>query len=140
MSTITATMGYRLVQAAKAHRARVAAGLSRLGLHVGQELVLDRLWREEGLIQSALADRLLVERNTLTKVLQGLERAGLIERRPDPEDARAMRVYLTDRGRSLRQPVEAVWADADRAMQVDFTTEERIVLRRLLEAARDNLT
>lgn len=132
VSALLGSTSYLLVRAAKAHRGLVAQGLAELGLHVGQELVLAQLWREDGLRHSQLAERLGVERPTVTKVLNGMERGELVIREPDTADARASRVWLTERGRTLRDPVERVWRAAERAILQGLDRGERDLLKRAL--------
>ena len=100
------TTGYLLARACKAHRGSVGAVLAEVGLHVGQEMVLLHLWRQDGLTPSELAERLGVEPPTVTNMLSRMEKAGLLERCRDTGDARCTRVYLTEKGRELREPVE----------------------------------
>ncbi len=107
--SIQESIGYLLVQAAKEHRGRVSSAFSDLGVRVGQDMVLLRLWQEDGLTPGELANRLKVEPGTVSKVLGRMEKAGLVTRRRDPEDARSFRVYLTERGKALREPVESRW-------------------------------
>jgi len=138
-SALLDSQSYLLVRAAKAHRALVAEGLAELGLHVGQELVLAQLWREDGLRHSQLAERLGIERPTATKVVRGLERAQLIVRDPDDQDGRASRVRLTERGRSLRGPVEQAWKAAECAALRGLDARERDVFERALSRMLANL-
>jgi MarR family transcriptional regulator for hemolysin len=63
--------------------------------------VLARLDRFEGLKQNELAEMLDLQPITLTRLLDGLADNGLIERRPDPNDRRAKRLYLTPAARPL---------------------------------------
>src|SRR4051794_633360 len=86
------TTGYLLARACKAHRGNVGTVLSEIGLHAGQEMVLSHLWRKDGLTPSELADRLGVEPPTVTNTLSRMEKAGLLERRRHPQDARCTRV------------------------------------------------
>jgi DNA-binding MarR family transcriptional regulator len=131
-------LGFQLLQVHKAHRARAEAALNKLGLHTGQEML--RLWIEEGVPQSQLAASLGVEPPTATKMLQRMEHAGLIERRPDPEDARISRVYLTERGRALEQPVLEVWKDLEAHTVAGLSATEQALLRRLLMQVSANLS
>ena len=101
--------GFALAKVCKAHRGNVGGLLAEHGLHVGQEMVLVELWESDGLRGGELAARLGVEPPTVTKMLRRLEDCGLVERRPDPSDARSFRVYLTDRGRDLEGPVAGCW-------------------------------
>lgn len=133
------TIGYQLVRAAKAHRQRLGPVLEELGLHVGQELVLVALADSDGLHQSALAERLGVEPPTVTKTLRKLEDSGLVERFDDPDDGRAQRVVLTDRGDDLVEDVVAGWTSVEEPMVAGFTDEERLLLRRMLLSLRENL-
>ena len=64
-------------------------------------LVLVTSGRGEPSSQLALAQHLGVNRTVMTYLLDDLERAGLVERRPDPADRRARRVAITDSGRTL---------------------------------------
>ena len=65
------------------------------GMTRAQWAVLVRLHRSEGLNQSDLAEILDLQPITLTRLLDRLCANGLIERRPDPKDRRANRLYLT---------------------------------------------
>lgn len=133
------SVGYQLVQTAKTHRQRLDAVLEEIGLHVGQELVLIELAKSTELGQSELANRLGVEPPTVTKTLRNLEKAGLVERFEDPDDARAQRVVLTDKGDELTDDIESVWGDIETSMLTGFTDEERLLLRRMLLQLRENL-
>lgn len=134
------TAGFALAKACRAHRTQVGAALAEIGLHVGQEMVLLELWKEDGLKGGELASRLGVEPPTVSRMLARLEGCGLLERRRDPEDARSFRVCLTDRGRALRGPVEDLWQGIeDRAFE-GMSEEEKLVLKRLLSRVRENLS
>ena len=94
---------FALAKVCRAHRAHVGELLAEHGLHVGQEMVLVELWHDNGLRGGDLAERLGVEHPTITKMLRRLEACGLVERRADPEDARSLRVYLTESGTGPRR-------------------------------------
>ena len=74
---------------------------SQFGITRAQWVVLARLDRFEGLKQSELADMLDLQPITLTRLLDRLCDNGLIERRSDPNDRRAKRLYLTLTARPL---------------------------------------
>ncbi|MEE6261741.1 MarR family winged helix-turn-helix transcriptional regulator [Plantactinospora sonchi] len=78
-----------------------ATGLRRLGLHVGQNFLLEELCRQDRQTPGELARRIGVEVPTVTRTAQRMEGAGLVVRTPDESDRRAVRVGLTDRGRAL---------------------------------------
>jgi DNA-binding MarR family transcriptional regulator len=107
------SIGYRIVQLCRAHRAAVGSRLAQLGLHPGQEVILMHLWREDGQSQKQLAARLGVQPPTVTKMLQRLESSGIVERRASNTDGRSVNAFLTRRGRDLEPQVQAIWAQMD---------------------------
>lgn len=129
-----------LARACKAHRGSVGGVLAEVGLHVGQEMVLSHLWSRDGLTPSELADQLGVEPPTVTNMLSRMEKAGLLERCRDQRDARCTRVYLTEKGRELRGPVEQRWAVVQERAFAGITAEEEALLRSLLARIHGNLT
>jgi DNA-binding MarR family transcriptional regulator len=134
------SIGYLLVQTCKAHRAVAEKLWSEIGLYVGQDMILRQLWATEDMTQSELAERLCIQPATTTKMLQRMERSGLIQRRSDPEDQRVSRVSLTDQGQALAQPYEEAWATLEQHLIEGLSLEERVLLRRLLMQVRDNLS
>src|SRR5918912_2548200 len=73
----------------------------RLGITRAQWAVMARLEHHEGLKQSELAEMLDLQPITLTRLVDRLCANGLIERRPDPDDRRVKRLYLTAQARPL---------------------------------------
>lgn len=133
-------IGFRLLQVHRAHRSRAEAALNELGLYTGQEMLLFTLWEEEGLTQSQLVEKLCVEPPTVTRTLQRLQQAGIVERRPDPEDGRVTRVFLTHKGRSLQKEVRDIWENLDKLTTQGLSEVEVALLRRLLDLISVNLT
>jgi DNA-binding MarR family transcriptional regulator len=130
---IAESLGYLVVQICKAHRNRAQALLkAQVGLHVGQEMLLLRLWQADGITQSELAEEICVQPATLTRSLDRLSHLGLVERRVDAEDQRVSRVHLTEEGRAKREPIERVWNELETLSFAHLTVEERALLRRLL--------
>src|SRR5215470_20456210 len=74
---------------------------AQFGITRAQWAVLVRLDRAEGLNQSELAEMLDLQPITLTRLLDKLAESGLIERRPDPNDRRANRLYLKPAAKPL---------------------------------------
>src|ERR1051326_1180809 len=72
-----------------------------LGLPRAQCKVLVYLARNEGINQAGLADLLEIKPMTLVRQIDRMEEAGWIERRPDPADRRARRLYLTAKARPI---------------------------------------
>ena len=80
---------------------RMAEALGVHGLTLPQFDVLATLGHGEGITQQVLAERLLVTKGNVVGLLDRVSAAGWVERRPDPEDRRANRLYLTEAGRNL---------------------------------------
>jgi MarR family transcriptional regulator, organic hydroperoxide resistance regulator len=93
-------------RAAKLMRGAADVAMSRHGVRVGQNLLLEELWRSDGLTPGEMAQRLRVTTPTVVKMATRMEATGLLSRRRDPRDARLVRLYLTERGRSLREAIE----------------------------------
>lgn len=133
------TMDFLLVNICHLHHIRAHQLLEEIGLYRGQPPLLKSLWEQEGLTQTDLAERLKIAPATMTKMLQRMEKAGFVYRKPDPEDQRISRVYLTEAGRAIQNEVEAVWAKMDAETFSNFSLEERTILRRFLLQMRANL-
>ena len=136
---IEETTGYLLAKVCRTHRGSVGALLSGVGLHVGQEMVLLELWKQDGLKGSELVERLGVEPPTVTRTIRRMESCGFVERRPDPADARSFRVHLTEKGRALEGPVARIWEEIEEKTLQGISPEETLALRRLLARIRQNL-
>jgi DNA-binding MarR family transcriptional regulator len=71
------------------------------------------LYEEDGLQQGELARRARLSKQTMTTMARALERAGLVERRPDPNDARATLMFLTSRAYEFCPVAEQILAELD---------------------------
>ena len=71
------------------------------GVSAGQWRFLRQLWREEGLTQRELSNRVGMREPTTVVALKSLEKAGLVRRVPSTVDRRKVHVHLTDRAREL---------------------------------------
>jgi MarR family transcriptional regulator, transcriptional regulator for hemolysin len=84
---------------------------AQFGMTRAKWAVLVRLERYEGLKQAELAEMLDLQPITLTRLLDGLSENGLIERRPDENDRRAKRLYLTAAARPLLERLGVLGQD-----------------------------
>lgn len=100
--------------------------LDDAGLTVPQFDVLANLGMSEGITQQELAERLLVTKGNVCGVLDRMESADLVERRPDPNDRRANRLYMTRQGRAaLQNAFPAHLGVIQRCFQVLSPAEQR---------------
>ena len=136
---ITESTGYLLARVCKTHRNRAGELLGTIDLYVGQEMFLLQLWERDGLSLSEMAKLVHVQPATASRMLDRMEAGGLVDRRQDAKDGRVSRIYLTQEGRNLHGPVLEVWAELESIIMADLTTDERILLRRLLLQVYQNL-
>lgn len=124
--------------AVRALRARIDRSLQAVGLRLGQYQLLKLLWSEDGLTPRELSERLAVEMPTVTRTVQRMIRDGLARREAHPDDARSVRIYLTDRGLRLRERVSELLAEeTERALQ-GFSDAERGTLVELMNRVGAN--
>jgi MarR family transcriptional regulator for hemolysin len=112
---------------------------AQFGITRAQWAVLVRVDRFEGLNQSELAEGLDLQPITLTRLLDKLSDSGLIERRPDPADRRAKRLFLTAAARPLLERLSDLGEEtmANTLAGVDVATVELMVSK--LSVVKDNL-
>ncbi|MCW2912784.1 MAG: transcriptional regulator, MarR family [Actinomycetia bacterium] len=117
-----------------------ADGMRQLGVHIGQNFLLEELWREDDLTLGELARRMGVEVPTVTRMTKRMEAAGLLARTTDTRDRRVVRITLTDQGHALREKLPAVLDDVARRALRDLTPDQRDQLIKLLSHVADNMT
>ena len=86
----------------------------------------------DGMRPSDLAARMKVTKQALNYLLGNLERLGYLERHPDPDDRRARRIALTDRGRALVPVIRAAVSKAERDWAASLGEDRFAQLRELL--------
>ncbi|MGW8564837.1 MarR family winged helix-turn-helix transcriptional regulator [Isoptericola sp. NPDC055881] len=102
------------------------------GLSHEQSFVLGYLVQNPGAIQRDIAEVSRTSAASVTSLLQGLERRGLVERRPEPGNARVKRVHTTAEGAALIAGFTDAIAAVDETILAPLDTTERDTLRSLL--------
>ena len=134
------TIDFMLAQVCRLHYIRLHELLETAGLYRGQPPLLHALWEQVGLSHTELATRLQISPATTTKMIQRMEKAGFVQRKPDPQDQRRSRVYLTDNGRAIRSDVEAIWVQIEAETFAGLSVEEKEVLRLVFHRIIENLS
>ena len=98
--------------------------LSEQGLTYPQYLVLLVLWEKDAQPVNDIAKRLLLETNTVTPLLQRMEKEGVLTRRKGEQDARQMIVSLTRKGKELQKKLADVPATVGKAVLCKSLTAE----------------
>lgn len=109
----------------KAVRAAADAALRRHGLRLGQDHLLAALWQQDGRTPGEIAVATGVTTPAVTKLAGRMSEAGLLTRRRDERDNRLVRLWLTDAGRALREPVEAERRLLEERVTRELTAAER---------------
>ena len=112
----------------------VDAGETDARVHPGQFFCLRAVSGHDGISQRELADELHVAPPSVSRMLQNMERAGLVERRDDEHDQRITRVYMTERGREFEAKFRSVAAGYVKDTIGRLPEADRRELIRLLRA------
>ncbi|MFF3013546.1 MarR family winged helix-turn-helix transcriptional regulator [Streptomyces sp. NPDC057939] len=125
-------VSHAISRVARLHRIAAGRALRDLGLHPGQEFLMMHLWDNGAVRQSELIKTVGLDPSTVTKMLQRLEHAGHVSRRPDPSDRRASLVEATDSSCGLLVEVRRAWGELERQTLDGLDETERDELARLL--------
>ena len=134
------SLPYLLSDSARLLRRAFDAGVRTLGMTSPQARLLLILHVTEGENQGFYAERLEVEPISLTRMIDRMEEAGLLERRRDPADRRAWLLFLTDRSRQLIDQVRACLAGLEDEMLTGLDAAQRAALAGMLETIRVNFS
>lgn len=133
------TLGFLIHDVARLLRWEFDRQSQHLGLTRAQWSVLAHLQRREGVQQKELARFMDIKPITLARHLDKLERFGWVERRDDPDDRRAKRIFLTKKaGPMIETLMDVARKVRARALSgLDDTEQEQLI--RMLAHVRENL-
>ncbi len=128
--------GFVIYRAAARMKAELTRSFHARGFNVTPEQwgILCSLRESDGVHQAALAERTAKDRHNITRILNLLEKAGLVRRDLHPIDKRCQRVFLTDEGKALQAKLVPIVADfldnaLDGLTQKDLEDMKRILMR-----------
>ena len=104
-----------------------------------QFLVMDTLWDEGILSQQQIADTIVKDKNSVTKLIDALEKKGLVERVSVKEDRRLNKIHLTDLALSLKGDATEVAMQCTNCIIKDIPREELTAFVRTLTKMSDNM-
>ncbi|MGQ0699592.1 MAG: MarR family winged helix-turn-helix transcriptional regulator [Panacagrimonas sp.] len=125
-------LGFLIHDVSRMRRSAYDQFMKPLGITRAQWWVLAHLSRHDGMMQTQLADVLEVGKASLGDVIEGIESGGWVERRPDPSDKRAKRVYLTKAGQGLIKRMTVMENEFNSQILGDLTPAERTEATRSL--------
>ena len=111
--------------------------LHSYGLTPIQHLVLESLWDEDGLSAGDIGKRLVFDGATLSGVLDRLAAGGWVSKKPDMEDKRILRIFLTAKSKDLKPELSDVRNATNADLMARFSLEEKVLLKRLLRDIQD---
>ncbi len=103
------------------------------GITVPQSFILFALLEQDGQNVKDLAGRLSLDSPAITGLLDRLEKEDLVERRNDPGDRRALRVFLTTKGVSLAREAFKIASDFNEELASAFDDRQKQALTKLLQ-------
>lgn len=133
---------YHIVRTARLLRLHFIRFAERSGYDVTQEqwLILNKLHQESDQSQLDLGDSLIHDKPNVTRILAGMEKKKWIERRPDKDDRRVMRVRLTPKGLALFRDFSAAVATERRSIYAGLTEADLTALMRILSQLEKNIS
>jgi len=126
---------FHRLQAAHAALFRAADWHLRESIGIGsaQQAILFLLKRNDGLLLGEIARELKLGKSGLSGLVDRLEAAGFVERRPDPEDRRSTRLHILSAGRDAAASAAPITKAINRELLAPFSGDEREVIARFLE-------
>jgi MarR family transcriptional regulator, transcriptional regulator for hemolysin len=125
-------LGFLIHDVSRMRRSAYDQFMKPLGITRAQWWVLAHLSRHDGMMQTQLADVLEVGKASLGDVIESLESGGWVQRRPDPADKRAKRVYLTKPAQTLIKRMTVMENDFNSQILADLSSDEMAELIRSL--------
>ena len=114
--------------------------LRPVGIDPREFLLMRFVAASEGQSQQALAERLSVPASRMVALVDHLEDAGFLERRPDPEDRRVRGLYLTRKGRGALERASKIAIDYETRLCAGINRSEREQLIDLLQKLQETQT
>lgn len=136
----TPSLGLLIWDAGRLLRRRFEQESRDIPMTSAQLQIVGRLKHNEGISQAALAALLDLEPMTLSRHVDRMQAAGLVERRPSPHDRRAHQLFTTEKSRELLTPMRARATAIYEQVQAGLCEEERAALARALGIVIANLS
>ena len=98
-----------------------------------QHLVLEGLWYEEGQTAAELGKLLVLDKATLSGVLDRMEDAGWINKEQAPDDKRAYRLFTSEKADGMKKELIELRKNSNKTLLADFSDQEQVLLKRFLK-------
>jgi len=136
MYDIESSLGFLLAKAYQRAWALFKEEIDTYDMTPPQFGLMGFLWQRDGLTQVELSEKSQVDRTTVGGLIDRLEKIGLVERQPHPQDRRAYQIRLTAKGRELEGPLTDTAQRVTARFTADLDQREMDELVRLLGKLR----
>ncbi len=130
---------FQLSDVARSMRTYIDHRAREHGMTRAQWAVLARLERQEGMMQTEIAEALEIQPISLVRLIDRLCALRLVERRPHPHDRRANRLYLTDKGRTMLADLAPLGREIAGEILASFGEDEAAELLHKLLRIKENI-
>lgn len=138
-NTCEKSMQELLTQISRRYAGKCFYMLKELGLYPGQIPIMAVLRKKDGYSQKEIAKHLGIKPPTVTVSIQRLEKSGFVYRKPDENDQRITRIYLTDKGHSTIQMGMRNMEQLEQSVFGNFSETEICLLRRFFLQILENI-
>ena len=134
-----ASLGFLVNDVARLIRRNFNRRVQHLGLTQAQWQVLAHLARNEGMRQIQLAETLEMQPISVARIIDRMQAAGWVERRPDPADRRAFNLYVTDKANPILEQMWEHGAETRAQALAGIPEPQRELVMQALLTMRENL-
>ncbi|MEN6395780.1 MAG: MarR family transcriptional regulator [Methanoregula sp.] len=117
--------------------------LRPFGISAGQFPVIISLIKKQNVMQDTLARHFHIDKGAVARAVIKLVHAGYVRRIPDPENRRAVRLFLTEKGEQIAPEIEKIDREWEEMMYSSLTKEDRLLfsllIRRITDSCRETL-
>ncbi|MDO9035206.1 MAG: MarR family transcriptional regulator [Methanoregula sp.] len=112
--------------------------LRPLGLSAGQFPVLMLLYKEQNIMQETLVRHYHLDKGTIARAVRKLEDAGYIRRIVDPDNRRAVRLFLTEKGERVAPVLQEINREWEEQVCTGLSRDEKETLNSLMRTVAEN--
>jgi DNA-binding MarR family transcriptional regulator len=136
---LSKSLGFQFIRLARQMKRALELRSIVYDLTASQYIVLVSLWEEDGIRLSQLGNKLYFDNPTITGIIDRMEKAGLVERKRETGDRRAIRIFLTPRGKSLKSRIPRAVEEVDQISRQNLSPEQIQQFLRTLNIIWKNL-
>ncbi len=135
------SLGYLVNRAGKMMSNMAQTKMREKGLVLAHEhmVLLFMLWRQDGLNQKELVGSIIKDKSTITRGLNALEKQDIIVRITDEKDKRNKRIFLTNKGKSLKKEIKPLVYEVNDTAAENISQKDLLTCKKVLNQIYENL-